>query len=189
MTTNTITNDAARDAGQKIQTPWGVSHYVKQIAPGILKVSTGGHGGFMLDEDAWQLVDFFFPDFKPWAGKGWLEEDCDANVAVLCYPSLFPVAHVFYAVRCARSGNPYFNFIGKFWETEKGKDCIRIHDAFAAEIANKWERGSMSTQGKGWSVSFSRQSDGAEKRVQMPEYPEQQFYTDVELAEVGTEIL
>lgn len=90
-----------------LNTPWGPSQTDYSIAPGLTSVSTAGHGGIRMDD---ARTEEFLRAFGPlgwawvYAPKGWLEEDCDCNAAVLLWPSLFRPDAVRYAVRYARSG-------------------------------------------------------------------------------------
>ena len=68
-----------------MHTPWGMSDYRKEFAPGVVFYATPSHGGFKLSpernaliRDEWRLDD------------AWYEEDCDANFVAATFPELFP---------------------------------------------------------------------------------------------------
>lgn len=64
----------------KMRTPWGSADAVYQRAPGILAVSTPGHGGFKLDRKANAKI----PQLFRRAG-GWYEEDCEWAIVALFF--------------------------------------------------------------------------------------------------------
>jgi hypothetical protein len=75
-----------------MQTPWGQSQTVEQVAPGIQFVSTASHGGYKLDPArnaqiprAWQDASF-----NKQGRMGWYEEDCDWCMVALTFPAAFP---------------------------------------------------------------------------------------------------
>lgn len=68
----------------KLQTPWGLADHVEEVAPGIKKVHTPGHGGLKLN----RATNAAMPPALRQAG-GWYEEDCEwAKVAVV-FPEAF----------------------------------------------------------------------------------------------------
>jgi hypothetical protein len=162
--------------------PWGTIDDVRLVADGIYNVCTPGHGGYYLDNA--RLAEFrkLFPKFKPFAGFPWFEEDCDWAMVTIAFPQYFHDAQVFNAVRTAGGLEPWL-------ETPAGADVKRRHDAYAATVDGKWKVGGMGTvhhlkldlPAHTWSVMLSR--DGQRKSVYMP-YPQQQFYSDAELAEL-----
>lgn len=70
-------------------TPWGIADSMKIIAPGITWYSTPSHGGYHLSDERIKAMPPALRDFKPWAGEGWYEEDCDWCVVVLAFPEYF----------------------------------------------------------------------------------------------------
>lgn len=60
------------------------------MAPGIELVTTSSHGGIRLSDERWSEVVRELPQFQPFAGPRWLEEDCDVLVAVALWPDLWP---------------------------------------------------------------------------------------------------
>ena len=73
-----------------IHTPWGVPDFVKEIAPGITCYSTPSHGGYHLSDARVASMPKPLREFKPWAGHGWYEEDCDWSIVALAFPQFFP---------------------------------------------------------------------------------------------------
>ena len=71
-----MTRDMTGDA---VHTPWGRADYVEELAEGIWRVSTPGHGGLKLSRERWQELpdlvrdSFLTPNFA--------EEDCEEPIA------------------------------------------------------------------------------------------------------------
>lgn len=77
-----------------LETPWGPTQQIEKISEGITWCSTASHGGYYVSND----LDFGatlsrmpekYRSFKPWAGIGWYEEDCDWAIVCLAYPKEF----------------------------------------------------------------------------------------------------
>ena len=70
-----------------MHTPWGESQTVDEMAPGILAISTAGHGGIKLTDERLAQFHKAFPSFTPFTGKDshFLEEDCDALLAQILW--------------------------------------------------------------------------------------------------------
>lgn len=63
--------------------PWGKVDHHKQVADGIMEISTPGHGGFKLDRKRNALVP------APLRRKGgWYEEDCEWGIVALVFPEV-----------------------------------------------------------------------------------------------------
>lgn len=90
-----------------METPWGPSQQVETIAPGIVSVSTAGHGGLKLSAERWARVAQLFPNQGKYAPDGWLEEDCDWALAALAWPELFPIRDCYFAVRTFSNAGEY----------------------------------------------------------------------------------
>ena len=71
---------------QPTRSPWGAVQSAEQLAPGVWRVSTAGHGGIKLSPARNRAV----PGIARAAG-GWYEEDCDWAIAALVHPDAFPV--------------------------------------------------------------------------------------------------
>lgn len=74
-------------------TPWGWADSVRELAPGIIQVSTPSHGGIWLAPDRLAQVA---PEWRAYAakwshgwGEAWFEEDCCALAVVATWPWLF----------------------------------------------------------------------------------------------------
>lgn len=73
-----------------MNTPWGTSQSIHQIADGIESVSTAGHGGIHLSRLRIKELKAKFPEFVTFVGNmAWYEEDCDSCVVVLAFPERF----------------------------------------------------------------------------------------------------
>ncbi len=74
-------------------TIWGKADSVKQIAPGIVNVSTPSHGGYILSKD--RLAEM--PECLracSYTGDNNFEEDCSWCAVVLTWPQFFEADHV-----------------------------------------------------------------------------------------------
>ena len=172
-----------------MHTPWGPSQEQRTIAPGLVSVSTASHGGYHVSEDRWQEIERIFPAFKSWAGRGWLEEDCDWAIAALVWPDQFDAQAIFNALRTARSRSDAY--ITPDWLTSvHGRNVQAIAQGYAATVAGCWEVGGMwapvDGHPKAWGAMLSRQTNGIRERrsVIFTAYPLQQFYTEAELTEL-----
>jgi len=170
---------------QVIETPWGPSQHVNPLAQGITLISTAGHGGIMLSPERWELVRSVFPDFKPWAGHGWLEEDTDYAIAVVLWPGLFKAHTVWQTVEQGLRAQPNewsntMMCIRSWLETKPaGRELARKAREWAALNGDKWLAGSMSTGGgKGWSVEWLRVGSNERRVVVMPDYPDSIMSTE-----------
>lgn len=120
-----------------MQTPWGISQSVRQIARGIVSVTTAGHGGLALSPDRWTYLRGLFP-FTSYAGEGWLEEDCDACLALIVWPEAFSPEAVASAVRMVSmydgTSGDYFGGARAWLETPAGGPARAIADALKANL-------------------------------------------------------
>lgn len=74
-----------------MDTPWGQSQDVTDVADGVQFVSTAGHGGYRLSaarlarmpESLKTVTDFY-------KGGPWFEEDCEWARVAMAFPELFP---------------------------------------------------------------------------------------------------
>lgn len=72
-----------------METPWGRSQEVDEIAPGITWVSTAGHGGIKLSDARRMEMPQHIRELQTFAGGNWYEEDCDAALVVIAFPQYF----------------------------------------------------------------------------------------------------
>lgn len=165
-------------------TPWGTSQTQHRQAEGLTWVSTASHGGLRLSPERQAQLAESFPFFKSWTGTlEWLEEDCDCQWAILCWPDDFTPQDVYFAVR-------YFYTHGDLpsytWDRPSARKAQAISLAFEYTITDKWERGSLFTSGAsdGWHVFLTR---NGERIIRLfDNYPMQAFYTDAELDTVSS---
>jgi hypothetical protein len=77
-----------------VETPWGPSQTIREIAPGITLYTTASHGGYYLSPERVAVMPKPLRDFKPFtSGPGpgkWYEEDCDWAVIAVAFPQFFP---------------------------------------------------------------------------------------------------
>jgi hypothetical protein len=163
--------------------PWGSPQRQREIAPGLIHVTTSRHGGFFLATERWTALETLFPTLLSFTGVGWLEEDCDWALVVLAWPDLFSAQAVYNAVRV--SADREDGAISAAWQASPhGQHVQAIADAFAATVADHWETGGMSAPVDGhpsgsWAVDLHR--NGQRKVAVFPAYPNKQFYTDGEV--------
>jgi hypothetical protein len=78
--------------------PWGDIQHSEVVAPGIIHVSTAGHGGYKISKERMLEIEKRFASFSPFAGATWLEEDEDWAFAVVTWPKLWENTDVVAAV-------------------------------------------------------------------------------------------
>lgn len=167
-------------------TPWGRSDSEHKVADGITFYGTPSHGGYHLSMKRWNELVSMFPRFRSFTGAQWLEEDCDASMPALVWPDLFTPQNIYNSMRSAQSRSD--KCITWEWkQSAHGQKVQKIAAEYQATIAEQWEIGSMGSCGSeypdsAWGVSLSR--NGQRKAVIFKDYPEKQFYTDAELAEL-----
>ena len=70
--------------------PWGRIDWQKEIAPGIISVSTPSHGGYWLSPDR---IDAMPANLKKTDSRycpvNWYEEDCEWSRVALAFPECF----------------------------------------------------------------------------------------------------
>lgn len=174
-------------------TPWGPSQTHKVLAVGITQYSTAGHGGIGLSADRWRQLLGLIPNCKPWAGEGWLEEDCDWAYAALVWPEHFEPKAIYYAVKqglrcCKPAEGASFQLPANFFETPHGLKLMAIYEKVVAEVEGKWEvngMGSCSCVGRcgGWGVSLFR--NGEHRYLHFNDYPKQSHYSEAELSQIA----
>lgn len=181
-----------RDQPWRGSSPWGQVQRAAELAPGLHQVSTAGHGGLWLSPDRVEHLKALFPGWLPFAGWPWLEEDCDASLAALGWPELFPARAVRSAVHTARQCAAWEHCRANWLKValRLPPDAMRIAAAEEERLraGEIWERGSMSSgmfrapYGDCWAVSFRRTIDGATTTRLMP-YPDRCEWTLRELEE------
>ncbi len=104
-----------------METPWGQSDFVEQIAPGIVSVSTASHGGYRVDLTAQPMPAHLLNTFVARAAAtsrsrvAWFEEDCDWSLVVTAFPQFFDAEHRKAAENTLRNWHP------EAWEKHYGK--------------------------------------------------------------------
>ena len=81
----------------EILTPWGVAQEIVNVAEGITRYSTAGHGGYHLSPTMNKLVPVYLqhvPQGRRDANytsqeMGWYEEDCAWAVVAVVFPTAF----------------------------------------------------------------------------------------------------
>jgi len=69
--------------------PWGRPDECDEIAPGIWRVFTPSHGGFIISQQRRDRMPPVLRDFQTFAGGNSYEEDCDWAIVALAYPDHF----------------------------------------------------------------------------------------------------
>jgi len=70
------------------RSPWGTVQQQYPLAEGIVRVHTAGHGGLVLSDDRLKAMPSKFK--LNVYGKGrYFEEDCEAALVILAFPSDF----------------------------------------------------------------------------------------------------
>lgn len=166
-------------------TPWGPSQSEREHAPGIVFYSTASHGGYHLSDK--RYADFCkIPHFAHWTQ--WLEEDCEACLVYLRWPELATNEQIHDALIMARVVASWakgrWSTLVEGWVDQPEQQSILIRaQQHANDVSHLWQRGSMSTQGKGWSVLFHRGVHRLD--VCMKDYPTKRYYTDDELEAIA----
>lgn len=114
-----------------MNTPWGPSQHQETKAPGIISVSTAGHGGYRLSPERMMEIERRFPTFIPFAGACWLEEDCDWAFAAVTWPELWSERTVYFAVETILK-----SYDGRH-ASELRENCrvaMKIHQRFSEEL-------------------------------------------------------
>ena len=180
-----------RDQPWRGTSPWGQVQRACELAPGIHQVSTASHGGVWLSSSRVTALKKLFPGFVPCAGWPWLEEDCDACLAVLAWPELFPAAAVREAVRMVRVAATWKHCANKWVAvlSQIPPDVLDIADAEEKRLieADAWEYCGLSSGDfrapyhQCWAVSLRRVRDGSITTRLMP-YPNAPEFTTDQLA-------
>jgi len=66
-------------SGTRMHTPWGYPQDIEELAEGVWRVSTAGHGGLKLSRERWEeLPDVVRDSFL---NATFAEEDCEEPIA------------------------------------------------------------------------------------------------------------
>jgi hypothetical protein len=67
-------------------TPWGPVQQFEELAPGIVQVSTAGHGGIWVSAERLEKMPVKRTAFSQ---GGWFEEDVDWALVAIAFPEAF----------------------------------------------------------------------------------------------------
>lgn len=100
-----------------IETPWGPSQSITEIAEGIDRIDTASHGGIRVSPERYKSMPVGLRAFAPWAtspphdDSHWYEEDSDVAIVVAAFPDYFPENWVEMA-RKQLEEDPYYGKAG-----------------------------------------------------------------------------
>jgi len=156
-----------------MQTPWGESETITVIGSartGLLRVTTASHGGIYCTAEAWARIMRELPGFRPFAGPRWLEEDCDAAIAVALWPETASALARFHTWRMIDSaGTTGTAGVLSTWmtATPAGRVFASAGAEWALEHAGEWtQAGGNTTRSGGWRSSWVRVGDGARRSIE-----------------------
>ncbi|HZZ77117.1 MAG TPA: hypothetical protein VFE62_01280, partial [Gemmataceae bacterium] len=72
----------------RVETPWGMSDRVHQVAQGITFYETPSHGGFKLSPERMEAMPEHLRECS-FTGNEFFEEDCSWSAVVLAFPDCF----------------------------------------------------------------------------------------------------
>jgi hypothetical protein len=147
--------DIRQSAARKsLSTPWGLAYEQETVAPGIVVVQTGMHGGYHLDverrahmdklfapariefpESEWD--DLPFPEtYVPEVGKEWYEEHSEARLVEAAFPDYFDCV---VAARGVRSNYKHLLplLFGSSAEEYDRREDLRILESFK-QASDAW---------------------------------------------------
>lgn len=140
-------------------TPWGPSQHAKQLAPGIVRHHTAGHGGILLSPERQQGMPAALRSFVPFAGDGAYEEDCDWAVIALAWPEHFRPESVYNAVRAVQEAPGYFGAAVAAWLDSPQAANVKA-------IAAAWQAGAAGKYRVACCGSVPRRHEGLAQRAQ-----------------------
>lgn len=147
------------------ETPWGAAQSREEVFPGCWSIGTSSHGGYYVAPEVLaQMPDCL--SRNTWAGPGWFEEDCDWALVVCAFPQHFSEYARLCAVDSVR-GREDKTAWQDFSQTAEGMRLLAEVEAYRKANGDKYERGSMGTNGGAWSVSASRLDGGRRIRFRI----------------------
>jgi len=175
----------------EMETPWGASQSASVIAEGITVHSTASHGGIELSESRIAALPDGLQEFKPWAGRGWYEEDCDYGVVVLAFPSSFGCQSAYYARSALRREYLSAKVGSAYYQTSQWAEINRMADMYEATLGEKYEIGCEgSAAGGGWWFDATACTGGDRIRVIGPRaFSLPTHFTLVEVAAAGLKVV
>lgn len=175
---NATTTMEPTEAGWMASTPWGMAQQVTKLGDQLWSVTTASHGGLRLGLRREEEVKREFPGFIPFAGWPWLEEDCDAGVAMLLWPELFSELSVWCAVRAVQARTEVQSKTGEPWPllgwlngAERGRALLRRVAAWQCNHQDVWVRRGGHTDGRYWVSDWENVSGGGLRSFRSTSYP------------------
>ncbi len=116
--------------------PWGEVQYGRELAPGIVMVSTAGHGGVHLSESRFTQM----PTTLRVGRQRWFEEDCEAALVLWAFADDIGLT----AEHSATAEESVRNWFPAKWEAHTGRvlapgeSLTRDDELFAAETADQF---------------------------------------------------
>lgn len=140
--------------------PWGRPDSQREVAQGIIRVSTPDHGGYFVSAERFASMPEALR-VSPDADGAWFEEDCLAHLVIAAFPEAFSDFLVWCTVKFLRS-YPGLPAATAYLAEPVAKPLLDRHDRFDAENADKYVSGCQSSSPNGWNVSYRRIRDGAQ---------------------------
>lgn len=150
-----------------IATPWGRAEIVREIADGIVSVSTPSHGGIWLSHSRLKAMPYPLRVIKRWEtpDSPWFEEDCSSARVICSFPEHFDDRAVHHALLALEGFYPAaLDALKDMGAEGTYLACLRDRESFLTAHAESWERVSSGTWKDGWIVCLRRVGDGATAR-------------------------
>ena len=116
--------------------PWGAIDSVTELAPGAWFVTTPSHGGIKLDLKRFPMPKEF--QLHHMNELGWYEEDCEAALVVIVYPSLFKPGALEEAEFMVKSVYPHEYMAYTKIEVKLEESYQLRKEKFAVDHKNDW---------------------------------------------------
>lgn len=147
------------------QTPWGYAQTTQEIAKGIWRVTTAGHGGYWLAETTLRQLHPAWRGFVGFSGSyQWFEEDCDWAVIALCFPDHFNDYFIYSAFKTLATVEYAKERLQEFLKSTEGRTMLKLMVLWEEDHKHLFQMGSMYSYGRGWDCSAYR-IDGRERLV------------------------
>lgn len=115
--------------------PWGKVEEARYLGSGAWSVSTGRHGGILLDAVRTAAMPGWM-QAASYTGASAYEEDCDWSLVALRFPELFDGCDIYLALRIARqwhASDELTGFLGG-----EGLAAVAVADAWRRSHAADW---------------------------------------------------
>lgn len=142
--------------------PWGPIQHQVTLAPGIVQVSTAGHGGIWISPERLAEMPEDIRTAKNYSGDPqWFEEDCDWAKVILAFPFAGKPESYYFAVQTCEQ----FEYLRHLVTPERKAKA----DRWLADNSDKWcSAGGMTgenAEGKrGWFESAEKLTDRSQRR-------------------------